>query len=394
MEQQEFRGTAAGFIPLFRKLSHILGGIFVVAGIIILLTGIPGVVSQWQSSDWSTVQGRIVEGGFHAPRGQDDDTAVVEYVIDGKRHRHIVDFRPHSQELEVGDLGNLRRYSHGARINVFYDPAEAPELAGTEANIYARDHTALVTGFAPDAFDFLIASIITIIVGLLFAIVPPRILVRTENYFQDLQHDPDKQVERVSVATAHGSYEHVEIRDKKDENEAAEPYVKEDGRGVVLFDSTQRPLRLLGGAFGMVLWLIIFIALYFIEDNWGTFEYVFLIGWAAWALLVAGFVYEVRLNKREGTAEKKYGWFFITAGRRYQLRDFDRVIVESRLHTSHYDHTRERYHRADPKFSVDLAGDRRLNLRVFGNLTDARNMGQEVSDYLGLPLASDDKVSL
>ena len=205
---------------------------------------------------------------------------------------------------------------------------------------------------------------------------------RTEALIQNADADT---VHAVGADTGTSSHRHVEIVQRSD-SEDAELMVVEDSHGRMLFDSTQRPLRLVFGGFFLVVGLLIGLLMFLLSDDIGAFEYTFIIGWTALAIFAIGFVYEVTLNKRQGTADKKAGWFFIVFKRRYALRDFDRVIVESRFYRSRYSSTRHRNESPDPKFSVDLGGDRRLNLRVFSNLADAQRMGEELAAYLDLPL--------
>ena len=139
-----------------------------------------------------------------------------------------------------------------------------------------------------------------------------------------------------------------------------------------------------GGFFLLVGWgigLFMFLA----SNDVGAFEYIFVGGWTAFALAAMGSVHEVVLNKREGTARRRYGWFLLVRRRCYQLRDFDRVVVATRFYRTSDDPNK-------PSFTVDLAGDRRLNLRVFDHLSDARHLAGEVATYLNLPLRSDAQV--
>ena len=129
-----------------------------------------------------------------------------------------------------------------------------------------------------------------------------------------------------------------------------------------------------------------------ILDDIGFFEYFWVTGWCLFCLVSMGFVYEVVLHKREGLVHRKIGWFRIVRNQRYDLRDFDRLIVDSTFHRSRYDSTQGRHLSQEPKFKVDLAGDRRLNIRVFNNLTEATRLGRALADYMGLPLAEETEV--
>ena len=196
--------------------------------------------------------------------------------------------------------------------------------------------------------------------------------------------DPDT-VHGVEVQTGTSSHRYVEITHGNDDMDT-EPMIVENSRGEVLFDSTQRPIRLLFGGFFLVVGLIIGLVMFLLADKPGTFEYIFVIGWSAMALFVMGFVYEVTLHKHSGNIDKKAGWFFIVFKRHYALRDFDRVIVETHFYRSRYNSMQNRNESQAPKFCVDLGGNRRLNLRVFSRLSDAQQMGKEVAAYLCLPL--------
>jgi len=365
----------------------------VVMGVMLLPILLFTAWQWWQSYrtlDWAAVDGRIVEGGHYAPKGQDDDRAVVEYVLDGKRYRHLVRYRVGREELGVESLENLRRYAHGAKVEVYYDPGEEPELVDPESGLFVRYRTVLKPGFEPDAWEevFVLAGFSAAIA--LFWFIPGLLLARVERRLRLAQNDPSKRVVGVSAQTRTGSYSHVEIHSRSDEPK--ESMVSEDGYGRVLFDSTQRPIRLLFGGFFLLVGWGIGAFMYFASNEVGVFEYVFVAGWSGLALAAMGLVYEVTLNRREDIVDKRYGWFFLVRKQRCRLHDFDRIVVETRFHRHSHGGGSERMHRREPSFSVDLGGDRRLNLRVFSNLSDAERLAEELSAYLNLPVARDEQV--
>lgn len=234
------------------------------------------------------------------------------------------------------------------------------------------------TGFP---FDVLLGMAFFLFIGLIFWHVPSWFADK----FEQVASDPDSEMHRVEAREGRTTVTHVEITSRVDDETT--PFIIEDEQGVVLFDSTQRPVRLMFGGFFFIIGFVVFVAMMLMSKNPGLFEYVFGIGWCGLAAIVMGFVYEVRLHKRENWARRKIGWFFIVFRRRYALDAFTLVKVESRLHRSRYDATRERMTRQDPKFSVDLVGEhQRLNLRVFGSLAEARQLGHEAAAYLNLPI--------
>ena len=148
---------------------------------------------------------------------------------------------------------------------------------------------------------------------------------------------------------------------------------------------------LFGGVFlgiGLIIGLIVYLA----SDKIGFLEILWVTGWCAFCLIAMGWVYEISLHKRKNRVERKTGWFFIVRTQRYNLRDFDRLIVESTFHRSRYDTIQGRQRSRDPKFRVVLAGVRRIDIRVFSRVSDARRLAAAVADYLDLPLAETSEV--
>jgi hypothetical protein len=251
------------------------------------------------------------------------------------------------------------------------------------------------------AFPFaeLGGAIFMLVLGLIFWFVPDRFIKIAENL-----HDTAADTGTVETTTASGHYAYRESRVKtaqqsfeaQQHTEGINKSIKiqTDPFGIVLFDSTHRPMRILGGLFGIALGCIIFLVIWLMSDTLGSFEFFFLGGWFCFAFLVMGFVYEVRIKKSMGTVERKIGWFFITFKHRYPLKDFDKVVIVSTFFRSSYDHTRERYHQREPSFKVNLIGDRQLNLFVCSSLLEARETGQAVADYFEYPLIEFTEVNL
>jgi hypothetical protein len=239
-------------------------------------------------------------------------------------------------------------------------------------------------------------TFIPAVAGIVFAasafwFVPGWFIRRYQRSIAEAMNDPTKDVHMVKATTATGEFSHVEIVSKTAAEESA-ALPEEDASGRILFDSTQRPLRVLfSGAF-LGIGLIIGLIIYFAADEFGGFEIFWVSGWCGFCLVVMGWVYEISLNKRNGLVEKKAGWFFFVRTQRYRLRDFDRIIVESTFQRSRYDSIRDRYASRDPRFSVDLAGNRRVTIRVFNRVADARHLAKALADYLELPLAETTEV--
>ncbi len=216
----------------------------------------------------------------------------------------------------------------------------------------------------------------------LFRKIPDWIISFYQTRFLQASDDHTKKIKIKKAVIGQNIFEHAEVTDKN----SREKYITEDRQGRVIFDSTTRPLRLIfGGAF-LVIGLIIGGLIFHFSDNIGCFEYIWLGGWIIFCLAAMGFVYEVTINKSLGIADRKAGWFIFVFKRRFNLTDFSKVIVGSTFYRQRYDTLRDRYRSEDPKFSVNLSGRKELNLRVLSSLTYARHMGEEVSEYLKLPL--------
>lgn len=205
-----------------------------------------------------------------------------------------------------------------------------------------------------------------------------------------VQDEPATQMHRLDARTAHG--EHVYMETSPRGGNDGTRFVQEDAYGRVVFDNTRRRQRLYAGLFGIGLGVVVFGLVYVLWGDFGAVEYIAMAGWLGWALIVMGAVHEVSLNRREQTVERRAGWLFIVSTRRLPLREFDRVVVQSTLFRARHDPARGRTEGKDPRFSVDLLGDRRLNLRVFGSLADARRMADEMGAHLGFPVAEDVEV--
>lgn len=163
-----------------------------------------------------------------------------------------------------------------------------------------------------------------------------------------------------------------------------EPALEQDARGRVHFDSTQRPIRLVFGGFFLLVGWAMGLFLLLAEDAVGAFEYFFVGGWTTLALAATGLVYEVVLDKRDGTALVTAGWFLLVWRRRTQLRDYQRVVL-----TTLREPVRDRRRVEEPRFSVELVGATRLNLQVGQSAARARRSAEAVAAWLGLPLDSD-----
>lgn len=376
---------------MIRKFSRMFAGIWFVIMGIIFLVGTYHLYVEWRSTGWPSVRGKIVEGGNFAPKGQNSNIAVVEYRLDGKRHRHPVNYRMSVSELGMEDLAHVRKFAHGARVDVYYYPGDTSKPLKPNGKIYFRENTTLMTGIAPDGFDFIYFIIGIGLAAMIFWRAPDWFINRFQKTMIDALADPDKEVFIAEAKTATSSHQHIEIRNKRADGDH-EPYVEEDQNGQVLFDSTQRPVRLVFGGIFFVIGIGIGVFMFLASDDIGFFEYFFVTGWSAVTIFTMGFVYEVRLNKQKGIADKKFGWFFIVFHRRFQLEEFTRVIVEKTFHRSRYDRVKERHHTKDPKFSVNLDGKRSLNLKVFSRYSDAALMGKEVAVYLGLPFEEKSQV--
>jgi len=244
---------------------------------------------------------------------------------------------------------------------------------------------------APGAFDFVYAVIAIAVAGSIFWYVPDWFITRYQRSILDALIDPNKEVHIKGAKTGTSEFHHVEIV-HKDPTAGAEPFFKEDAYGRIIFDSTQRPLRFMFGGIFLVVGLLIGLVIFLVSDDVGFFEYFWVAGWCAFALGSMGLVYEVELTRHTNVVDRKAGWFFIVRKQRYMLTDFHRVMVESTFQRSRYDRIRDRYRSVAPRFKVDLAGNRRLNLRVFNNIADARRMAAELSAYLGLPVAEKTEV--
>jgi len=246
---------------------------------------------------------------------------------------------------------------------------------------------------APGAFDFVFAVIGIIAAASVFWFAPDWFMNRYRRAIADAMNDPNKEIHVAGARTTADTFRRVEIV-HKDPTKVQEPLIKEDPLGRVVFDSTQRPLRLLFGGVFFVVGLLIGLAIFFFSTDTGFFEIFFVTGWSVFCLASMGWVYEVTLTKHRGIADRKAGWFFIVRRQHYLLQDFDRVMVTSTFHRSRYDSTRQRYRSQTPRFKVDLAGNRRLNLRVFTDVADARRMATELSEYLGFPLEEESEVRI
>ena len=224
-----------------------------------------------------------------------------------------------------------------------------------------------------------------------FWLAPGWFISRYRRTITDAMGDPRKEIHTVSAGTAASQFSRVEIVPRGN-GKGSEALPVEDESGRILFDSTQRPLRILFGGLFLGIGLIIGLIIYFASDAIGFFEIFWVAGWCTFCLVAMGWVYEISLNKQKGRVEKKTGWFFIVRTQRYNLRDFDRLIVESAFHRSRYDSTRDRYRSREPKFRVVLAGDRRIVIRVFNRVADARRLAAAMADYLDLPPAEASEV--
>ena len=241
---------------------------------------------------------------------------------------------------------------------------------------------------AADSYDFLLALVAIAAGGAVFWRAPDWLIERYRRHLTEAANDPDAEIHMKTAGTDSTEISHVEIR-HRDRTAPAEPFLEEDALGRVVLDSTQRPLRrLFGGAF-LAVGLVIGLVIYFASGDMGFFEYAWVVGWCTFALISMGFVYETEIVRHRGKVERTVGWFFLVRRDRYALQDFDRVVVGSGFQRSRYDSVRERYDSEEPRFKVDLAGARRVNLRVCSSLADARRLASELSGYLKLPVAEE-----
>lgn len=240
----------------------------------------------------------------------------------------------------------------------------------------------------PFPLEEILGAAFMLVLGTIFWTVPKWFLGKIDAF----THQPGVTRHTAEASTTYASYQHSETaaHDAQYDNTVIRP----DAYGNILFDSTRRPLRVYAGSFGIVLGLLILLLMWLMSDTLGTFEYVFTTGWMGFALLVMGFVYEVRVNPRMGTVNRKIGWFFLTLSHDYRLADYDKVLVVSSFFKSTYNQAQERHQRRAPNFSVDLIGKRRLNLYVFSSLAEARETGRAIADHFGLPLHEYTEVSV
>ena len=234
----------------------------------------------------------------------------------------------------------------------------------------------------PDVWLSLLGVVVIGIPAYLLWKIPDWLISRYNRFMESAVNNPEKEIQTKKIETGHGTYEHLEITDKADRKN----FIEEDRFGNVLFDSTQRSIRLIFGGSFLMIGIIIGVLIFSFSNDIDMFEYFFVGGWIFFCLIAMGFVYEVTINKSIGAAERKSGWFFFIFKRSYNLSDFSHVVIESVFYRQKYDTLRKRYHSEDSKFRVNLTGQKQLNLKVFSNLSDARQMGQEVSKYLNIPI--------
>ncbi|MBN2424153.1 MAG: hypothetical protein JXR46_01620 [Calditrichaceae bacterium] len=234
----------------------------------------------------------------------------------------------------------------------------------------------------PDVWLSLLGVFAICIPAYLLWKIPDWLISRYKRFMASSVNNPEKEIQTKKVETGHGTYEHLEITNKAD----GESFIEEDRFGNVIFDITQRSIRLIFGGSFLLIGVIIGSLIFYFSSDIGMFEYFFVGGWIIFCLIAMGFVYEVTINKSIGMLERKSGWFFFVFKRSCNLSDFSGIEIESVFYRQKYDTLREHYRSEDPKFRVNLTGQKQLNLKVFGNLSDARHMGEEVSKYLKLPL--------
>ncbi len=239
----------------------------------------------------------------------------------------------------------------------------------------------ITQGPTTETIDLLIALPFIAAAASIFWFAPDRMIRFYQRRLAAAMDNPDLEVHRVKAVTPGGSFEQVEIRSKK-----KEPFCTPDRNGQIILDSTRRPLRLIFGGIFLGIVLLIGLAIWSLEDEIGFLEYFFVMGAGTYALISMGFVYEVVIHPRKGLVDRKAGWFFILWQQRYSLEEFQQILVESTFYKSRHDPLQDRYRSQDHKFKVDLAGSRRLNLRVFDNLGDARSLAAELAEHLGLPV--------
>lgn len=233
-----------------------------------------------------------------------------------------------------------------------------------------------------DSWFSLLAAIGIFAPAYVFWKTPDWMISRFQAQLSQAMQDPAKEIQVKKAGTRQALFEHIEISDK----DAKEKFVQEDQYGRVIFDSTTRPIRLVfGGAF-LLIGLIIGGLIFSFSSDTGFFEYFFVGGWVLFCLITMGFVYEVTIDKSRGIAERKAGWFFIVFRQQFYLMDFSQVEVESSFYRQRYDSLRDQFRSEDPKFRVNLSGKKELNVRVFSYLADARNLAEELAEYLKLPV--------
>jgi hypothetical protein len=241
----------------------------------------------------------------------------------------------------------------------------------------------------PEIWSTFIGLIVVGFLVYLFMKIPDWFIGKYQDSIMRASIDAGKEVQRKRVETGQSTFDHIEITDKS----STKKMLEFDNYGRVIFDSTQRPIRLWFGGGFLLIGIIIGVLIFTFSNDIGWFEYFFVGGWTTFCLVAMGFVYEVVIDQAQGIAERKSGWFFLVFKRRFNLSDFSKVLVESTFYRMRHDPMRERYYSEDPKFSVDLDGNARLNLKVFSSLTDARHLGEEVSNYLKFPLEEHSEVN-
>ena len=135
--------------------------------------------------------------------------------------------------------------------------------------------------------------------------IPDWLISRYQAQISQALQDPSKTIQRAQAEDRHTVIEHIEISD----NGSKEIFVKEDQYGRVIFDSTQRPMRLIFSSVFLIIGLIIGGLIFSFSSDIGFFEYFFVGGWILFCLINMGFVYEVIIDKTRGIAERKAGWF-------------------------------------------------------------------------------------
>lgn len=237
-------------------------------------------------------------------------------------------------------------------------------------------------GFGSITFIFWVVCIL--VPAGIFWKAPDWMINRLKKDISDAINDPAGEILVREASDGINRFERMEIIHKEtDEKEA--PSIRENQTGQVLLDSTQRPVRLIfAGAF-LVIGLFISLLIFLTSNDIGFFEVFFTAGWTVFCLLSMGFVYEIIIDKHNGTIQKKIGWFFIVFKETFELKGFHQVTVESTFYRQRHDSIRQRPESKDPKFKVDLAGRQTLNIKVFSHLTEAMKLGRDLSEYLELP---------